>query len=61
MAMCIKEATGIWVCSSSAETLANIVKSGGGGSGSAGQIGDPLNLIWIAKNFRDEIVFDGLM
>jgi hypothetical protein len=63
MGMCISQASGIWTCSSSADVLANIVKgaASSGGSTAEGKSVDPLNLIWIAKTFQQEIVFDGLM
>ncbi|TVY27973.1 hypothetical protein LHYA1_G003510 [Lachnellula hyalina] len=53
---------GIWLCSSSATTLANLLKSQTvGASLFEGSVGDPLNLIWIAGKFKEEIVFDGLV
>ncbi|TVY82200.1 hypothetical protein LSUE1_G007803, partial [Lachnellula suecica] len=61
MGMCISQTTGIWLCSSSATTLANLLKSQTASAASVQGGGeDPLNLIWIAGKFRDEIVFDGL-
>ena len=62
MGLCISQTGDAWLCSSSANALANILKTqssilGGGGVG----LGDPLNLIWIASKFRDQIVFNGLM
>jgi len=50
----MKESSGLWVCAPSAETLANAVKD-------SRTDGDPLNLIWIAKNFKSQLIFDGLM
>lgn len=49
--LCMKQSAG-WVCDPSAETLANIIKDANG---------DPLNLIWLAKNFKSQIVTTGLM
>lgn len=62
MGLCISQVAGTWLCSSSTTSLANLLKTqsnilGGGGVGQ----GDPLNLIWIAGKFRDEIVFNGLI
>jgi len=62
MGLCISQNTGIWLCSSSATTLANLLKSQTvGASLFEGSVGDPLNLIWIAGKFKEEIVFDGLV
>ena len=60
MGLCISQNVGVWLCSSSATTLANLLKAESG-SASRNISGDPLNLIWIASNFRNDIVFDGLM
>ncbi|TVY55454.1 hypothetical protein LCER1_G003618, partial [Lachnellula cervina] len=60
--LCISQSTGIWLCSSSATTLANLLKSQTvGASLFEGSVGDPLNLIWIAGKFKEEIIFDGLV
>lgn len=62
MSLCISQSTGMWLCSSSATTLANILKSQATATSLVeGDSGDPLNLIWIAGKFKDEIVFDGLV
>lgn len=62
MGLCISQTAGTWLCSSSATTLANLLKSQTVGSSLIeGVGGDPLNLIWIAGKFKDEIVFDGLV
>lgn len=59
MGLCITQSDGIWLCSSSATALANLIR--GQNLGLSGVGGDPLNLIWIAGKFRNEIVFNGLM
>lgn len=46
-------------CSSSASKLADIVKQTTSSSNEA--TADPLNLIYIANEFKEKIVFDGLM
>ena len=51
--ICIRSQQGKWTCAKNATKLANSVR--------ALENGDPLNLIWIAANFSDHIVFDGLM
>ncbi|KAL3421141.1 hypothetical protein PVAG01_07586 [Phlyctema vagabunda] len=57
MGLCISQNVGVWLCSGSATALANLVKA----QGVAVSGGDPLNLIWIASKFRNEIVFNGLI
>ncbi|OBT55571.1 hypothetical protein VE04_05232 [Pseudogymnoascus sp. 24MN13] len=54
--MCISAAPGDWSCSRDADSLARTLNGTESGSSS-----DPLNIIWIAKTFRDTIVFNGLM
>ncbi|KAJ5728019.1 hypothetical protein N7493_004349 [Penicillium malachiteum] len=49
---------GEWVCSTSASSLANIVKLS---SSAADGTRDPLNLIYIANSFKEDIVFNGLL
>lgn len=61
MGLCLSQNIGIWICSGSATTLANLVKSQNIPVSLSQGGGDPLNLIWIAGKFRDEIVFDGLL
>lgn len=54
--MCISATAGNWTCSRDADSLArtlNLTQSA--------TSPDPLNILWIAKTFRDTIVFDGLM
>lgn len=46
-------------CSSSASKLADIVKQTTNSSNET--TADPLNLIYIANEFKEKIVFDGLM
>jgi hypothetical protein len=49
--ICINPDGGSWLCSNNATALANQV--------SVDQ--DPLNLIWLASQFKDQIVFPYLM
>ena len=49
--ICIREGGGAWMCNQNASALADLV--------SVDQ--DPLNLIWVAKTFKDYIVFPYLM
>lgn len=51
--LCIALSNGQWICSGAA-ALATMVKE-------SSATDDPLNLIFIARNFMEEIVFDGLM
>jgi hypothetical protein len=55
MGFCMPDSTGDWICSRHADSLAKTINS------THPMTGDPLNLIWIAKNFQSQIVFDGLM
>jgi hypothetical protein len=55
LGLCMRQNPGKWECSSSAAFLAGIVEL------SSASTGDPLNLIWIASNFRNHVVFVGLM
>ncbi|EIT73576.1 hypothetical protein AO1008_04837 [Aspergillus oryzae 100-8] len=59
MGLCLTRSDGAQFCSSNAAALASMVKDQGlqGSNDTA----DPLNLIWIAKNFKETIVFDGLI
>ncbi|KAA8649324.1 hypothetical protein EYZ11_011168 [Aspergillus tanneri] len=59
MGLCLTRSDGARFCSSSAAALASMVKAERiqGSNDTA----NPLNLIWIAKNFKDTIVFDGLI
>jgi len=60
MGMCISQSIrGLWICSSSATTLVDLLKSQNSDSSNIGH--DPLKLIWMANKFRNEIVFDGLI
>ncbi|KAJ5663109.1 hypothetical protein N7507_003840 [Penicillium longicatenatum] len=65
MGLCISQGDEGRVCSSSAKTLANIVKaekaSSATGNMTTETTPDPLNLILIAEEFRTKIVFDGLL
>ncbi|KAJ5152924.1 uncharacterized protein N7482_009402 [Penicillium canariense] len=58
MGLCIMLNDGEWICSTSATSLTNIVKLS---SSSTNGTRDPLNLIYIANSFKDDIVFDGLL
>ncbi|KAE9366833.1 hypothetical protein N431DRAFT_548554 [Stipitochalara longipes BDJ] len=55
MGFCMPDSTGDWICSPRADSLAHLLNTTHPISG------DPLNLIWVAKNFQKQIVFDGLM
>ena len=55
MGFCMPDSTGDWICSRHATSLAKTINE------TEPRIGDPLNLIWIAKNFQSQIVFVGLM
>lgn len=58
MGLCLTQSDGTRFCSSSAAALASMVKDEGRNETDTA---DPLNLIWIANNFKDKIVFNGLM
>jgi len=62
MGLCISQTVGAWLCSGSATSLANLLKTQSSvlSGGEVGQ-GDPLNLIWIASKFKEDIIFSGLM
>jgi hypothetical protein len=51
--LCVSASAGVWVCSGSVRGLADLVRGR--------DIEDPLNLIWIAGKFKDEIVFNGFV
>ncbi|PLB38155.1 Fig1 domain-containing protein [Aspergillus candidus] len=55
MGLCLIRSDGLRFCSNSAEALASLAKEIGNSTA------DPLNLIWIAKRFKDTMVFDGLI
>ena len=55
LGVCIRQNSDQWQCSGSASVLAIIAQL------SSGSTSDPLDLIWIASNFRDQVVFVGLM
>ncbi|PVH85652.1 hypothetical protein DL98DRAFT_511239 [Cadophora sp. DSE1049] len=58
LGMCISQIESQWMCSSNARTLSNLIKLYGGvRSGEQ----DPLNLIWIAGEFKDRVLFSGLL
>jgi hypothetical protein len=58
MGLCIMPQDGEWICSTSAKSLANIMKISGR---SINGTRDPLNLIYTANSFKENIVFDGLL
>lgn len=55
MGICVSSLTEDWICSPHASTLARTIND------TNPITGDPLNLIWIADNFRSQVVFSGLM
>ncbi|KAK0126633.1 hypothetical protein ONS95_008219 [Cadophora gregata] len=58
LGICISQVDSQWMCSSNARTLSSLIKLYGGvRSGEQ----DPLNLIWIAGKFKDEVLFSGLL
>lgn len=59
MGLCLMQSNAAQTCSSSASKLADIVKQTTSSSNEA--TADPLNLIYIANEFKEKIVFDGLM
>ncbi|KAL2064924.1 hypothetical protein VTL71DRAFT_4064 [Oculimacula yallundae] len=56
--MCISQESSQWMCAGNAGTLSSMIKLYGN-SKSGEQ--DPLNLIWIAGKFKDEMLFSGLL
>jgi hypothetical protein len=60
MGLCLTLSNGAQLCSGSASALASMVKAEGMQGNDTGAA-DPLNIIWIAQNFKEKIVFDGLM
>lgn len=65
MGLCVMRSDGGCICSNSARLLANLIKSekvtSSNGNSSIEITPDPLNLIMIANDFKEKIVFDGLM
>lgn len=62
MGLCIMQSNGVQTCSSSATSLANMLKlSSTSATNSTHSTADPLNLIHVAADFKDKIVFDGLL
>ncbi|KAH7363874.1 Ca2+ regulator and membrane fusion protein Fig1-domain-containing protein [Rhexocercosporidium sp. MPI-PUGE-AT-0058] len=58
LGICISQVHSQWMCSNNALTLSNLIKLYGGiESGKQ----DPLNLIWIAQRFKDEMLYSGLL
>lgn len=63
--LCVGQNSEDRICSSSAKALANMIGARHSaikfGNGSLETTPDPLNLIMVAEEFRQKIVFDGLM
>jgi hypothetical protein len=63
--ICVTQSNSGRICSSNIKALANLIKaeksSVSNGNTSTEIIPDPLNLIMIANEFKDKIVFDGLL
>ncbi|KAK2746814.1 hypothetical protein FQN57_002856 [Myotisia sp. PD_48] len=57
LGMCLKQSSGLWVCARNVESLSTLLKDR---QGSPSDL-DPLNLIWTAKIFKDQLVFSGLV
>lgn len=57
----LAENQGQWICSRSSERLARIVLGDSSASSPSDDIDDPLNLIYVAGKFKDDIVFEGLL
>ncbi|KAL2063544.1 hypothetical protein VTL71DRAFT_5349 [Oculimacula yallundae] len=55
LGLCVRQNSEKWHCSRSAPSLVEIVEL------SRGSKDDPLNLLWIASNFRSQVVFVGLI
>lgn len=62
LGLCMLAGSGGWVCSTNGADLAVIVREAIPGVGSSSDsIGDPLNLIYLAQNFKDSVIFVGLL
>ena len=65
MGLCVGQSNEDRICSSSAKALANMIaterKTIVYGNSSAETTPDPLNLIMVAEEFRQKIVFEGLL
>jgi hypothetical protein len=64
MGICITQSHTGRICSANAQVLANLLQAQKyvkNGNTSTEIIPDPLNLIMIANEFKEKIVFDGLM
>ena len=58
LGMCLREpsiSAERWLCSTNTETLVDSIRDGDGAGAR-----DPLNIIWIANNFKGHIIFSGL-
>ncbi|KKZ61019.1 hypothetical protein EMCG_04355 [[Emmonsia] crescens] len=52
---CMKQNAGLWVCARSAEPLTNVIRDQ-----KTSNI-DPLNLVYMSKIFKDQMIFSGLI
>lgn len=59
MCVLLAENFGQWICSRKSEQLARIII--GDSPGSQNDTDDPLNLIFVAGKFKDDVVFEGLL
>ncbi|KAJ0117837.1 hypothetical protein J7T55_014286 [Diaporthe amygdali] len=55
MALCVQLNSGIWLCGSSAQDIAQNLKD------QESVDADPFNLVWIAEKFRTNIIFYGFL
>ncbi|EGE77141.2 hypothetical protein, variant [Blastomyces dermatitidis ER-3] len=52
---CMKQNSGLWICARDIEPLANVIRDQ-----KASNI-DPLNLVYMSKTFKDQVIFSGLI
>ncbi|EEH37966.2 hypothetical protein PAAG_00887 [Paracoccidioides lutzii Pb01] len=52
---CMKQNSGLWICARNAEALANAIRD------QKASDADPLNLLYMSKAFKDQMVFSGLI
>lgn len=55
LGFCMPDFAGNWICSRDASSFVEIINS------TESTSGDPLNILWIAKNFQTQIIFSGLL
>ncbi|PQE11011.1 Membrane fusion mating FIG1 protein [Rutstroemia sp. NJR-2017a BVV2] len=53
LGFCLADSAGTWVCERSAKALANFIRASRADR-------DPLNVVWIAKEFQEQSLFSGL-